>query len=161
MKKLLILLLLAAVLAFSACGSAVPGIDTVIAAEEPWPQEYAGLDRADLAKKWGAPKTAEESRDIWEKDGKFVVVSYENGKVVSVNRSSTLRAKVIELQGGGSLMTPCEGQWELNSANKIFFNPEWLSEPVEVGDILVMEYNGMIMETYPAQIARPYSIEVE
>ncbi len=174
MKKLFILLLLATALALSACGSPTPEVETslttsayenpvpeievILADSDPFPQEYIGMDRADFIEKWGEPETAEEDRDIWNVNGKFVVASYNNGKVTSLNHSSTLRTTVIELNGDLSIMESIEGQWV---GAPIFFDPAWLSEPVEVGDTLVIEYSGILFATSPAQMGEPYSIAVE
>ena len=59
-------------------------------------------------------------------------------------------------------MEPLEGSVELNSADRITIpmaNMEPSPEP-EVGDVLEIEYDGSIAESYPAQIANVYGIRV-
>ena len=92
----------------------------------------------------------------------------ENGEMISPpydpnTASSTLRAKIVEINGETLLIEPCEGQWELSSADRIFFSADWLPEKYtpDVGNILVIEYDGLLMETYPAQINKPFSVTVE
>ena len=92
----------------------------------------------------------------------------ENGEMISLpydpnQASSVLRAKIVEINGDTLLIEPCEGQWELSSADRIFFSVDWLPEkysPAE-GAVLVIEYDGLLMETYPAQINEPFSVTVE
>ena len=100
----------------------------------------------------------------------FTMSTYvgENGEMISPpydpdSASSTLRARIVEINGNSLLIEPCEGQWELASADRIFFSAEWLPEKYtpEVGSVLVIEYDGMLMETYPAQINKPFSVTVE
>ena len=59
-------------------------------------------------------------------------------------------------------MTPVEGSWELNSADRIevpIRNAHPSPEP-EIGDVIEIEYSGEILETYPARIADVYGIKV-
>lgn len=74
----------------------------------------------------------------------------------------TFQAIILEIQDGYYLVEPIEGSAECNSADQITIpitnmNPS--PEP-EVGDILEIEYDGSIAESYPAQIANIYSIRV-
>lgn len=76
--------------------------------------------------------------------------------------ASILNAKLLEIHDGYFLVEPAEGSWELNSASRIevpMKNMEPSPEP-QVGDILEIEYNGQLQETYPARISIPYSITV-
>ena len=73
-----------------------------------------------------------------------------------------LLAKVIEVHDGYFVVEPVEGSWELNSASRIevpMKNMEPSPEP-QVGDILEIEYDGHLQETYPARISNPYNIKV-
>lgn len=75
---------------------------------------------------------------------------------------AVLQAKLLEIHHGYFLVEPVEGSWELSSSDRIQvpmknMNPS--PEP-EVGDILEIEYNGEILETYPAQLSEVYHIEV-
>lgn len=75
---------------------------------------------------------------------------------------STFQATILEIHDGYYLVEPVEGSSERNSADRItvpMTNMNPLSEP-EVGDVLEIEYDGSIAESYPAQITSVYSISV-
>lgn len=79
----------------------------------------------------------------------------ENGK-------ATFQATILEVRDGYYLVEPVDGSTELNSADQITvpitnINPS--PEP-EVGDVLEIEYDGSIAESYPAQITNVYSIRI-
>ena len=83
--------------------------------------------------------------------------------------AATFRAAVLEINDGyyldrksTRLVEPVEGSAELKSADQITVPMKNMSpspEP-EVGDILEIEYDGYIAESYPAQINNVYSIRV-
>ena len=76
--------------------------------------------------------------------------------------TNILQAKVLEIHDAYFLVEPVEGSWELSSASKIevpMRNMEPSPEP-QVGDILEIEYDGQLAETYPARIAAVYCIRV-
>jgi len=63
----------------------------------------------------------------------------------------TFQAAILEIQDGCYLVEPVEGSAELNSADKITIpmtNMVPSPEP-EVGDVLEIEYDGSIAESYP------------
>lgn len=71
-------------------------------------------------------------------------------------------AAVLEINDGYYLVEPVEGSAELKSADQITVPMKNMApspEP-EVGDILEIEYDGYIAESYPAQINNVYSIRV-
>ena len=75
---------------------------------------------------------------------------------------ATFQATILEIQDGYYLVEPVEGSTELNSADRIMvpmvnINP---SQEPEVGDTLEIVYDGVIAESYPAQINTVYSISV-
>ena len=79
----------------------------------------------------------------------------ENGK-------ATFQATILEIRDGYYLVDPVDGSTELKSANQItvpMTNKNLSPEP-EVGDVLEIEYDGSIAESYPAQITNVYSIRV-
>ena len=86
-----------------------------------------------------------------------------NGVIINSDISvSSLYAKVLEIHDGYYLVEPVEGSWELNSASQIevpMKNMEPSPEP-QVGDILEIEYDGQLQETYPARITEVYGIRV-
>ena len=78
------------------------------------------------------------------------------------NEKATFQATILEIHDGYYLVEPVAGSTELNSADQITvpmtnMNPS--PEP-EVGDVLEIEYDGSIEESYPAQITNVYSIRV-
>lgn len=81
---------------------------------------------------------------------------------VGGDETVTFQATIIEIQDSCYLVEPVEGSAELNSADRITIpmtNMEPSPEP-EVGDVLEIEYDGSIAESYPAQITKVYSIRV-
>ena len=69
---------------------------------------------------------------------------------------------ILAVRDGYYLVEPVDGSTELNSADLITvpitnINPS--PEP-EVGDVLEIEYDGSIAESYPAQITNVYSIRI-
>ncbi len=81
---------------------------------------------------------------------------------VGGNEKATFQATILEIHDGYYLVEPVDGSAELNSANQITvpmtnMNPS--PEP-EVGDVLEIEYDGSIAESYLAQITNVYSISV-
>ena len=78
------------------------------------------------------------------------------------NEKATFQATILEIHDGYYLVEPVAGSTELNSADQITvpmtnMNPS--PEP-EVGDVLEIEYDGSIEESYPAQITNVHSIRV-
>lgn len=76
--------------------------------------------------------------------------------------TSILNAKLLEIHDGYFLVEPVEGSLELSSASRIevpMKNMEPSPEP-KVGDILEIEYDGQLQETYPARINNPFSIKI-
>lgn len=78
------------------------------------------------------------------------------------NEKATFQATLLEIRDGYYLVEPVDGSTELNSADRItvpMINMNPSPEP-EVGDILKIEYDGSIAESYPAQITNVYNISV-
>ena len=81
---------------------------------------------------------------------------------VADNGKAIFQATILEIRDGYYLVEPVDGSIELNSADQITvpmtnMNPS--PEP-EVGDVLEIEYDGSIAESYPAQITNVYSIRI-
>lgn len=71
----------------------------------------------------------------------------------------SFRATVIKADGNHLLVEPLEE--ERMSSDKISVSGEIKNhEKVEVGDTLMIYYDGMILESYPARLGKVYSIEV-
>jgi len=75
---------------------------------------------------------------------------------------NVLQAKILEIHEGHFLVEPLPGSWELLTADKIEVPiPNMPSSPEpRVGDILQIEYDGMIQETYPARIPNVFGITI-
>ena len=68
--------------------------------------------------------------------------------------------KAITLGASYYLVKPVEGSTELNNADQITVPMANMNSLPEVGDILENVYDGLIAESYPAQITNVYSISV-
>lgn len=80
---------------------------------------------------------------------------YENGK-------ATFQVTILEIRDGNYLVEPVDGSTELNIADQItvpMTNKNLSPEP-EVGDVLEIEYDGSIAESFPTQITNVYSIRI-
>ncbi|MCM1087184.1 MAG: DUF5301 domain-containing protein [Muribaculaceae bacterium] len=73
--------------------------------------------------------------------------------------SVTFQATVIERNNDTILVKPVDGSLELNSADKFSISNEEELE-LQVGDLVEIAYNGGIMESYPAQLGKVYTITV-
>ena len=75
---------------------------------------------------------------------------------------TSFRAKVLEVNEKSVLVEPLEGEKELLSSDKIYVSFGKLAQipEIRVGDILQIHYDGMIQETYPAQINSTYAIDI-
>ena len=76
--------------------------------------------------------------------------------------NAVLKAKILEIHKGYYLVEPVAGSPELGSASRIevpMQNVESSPEP-RVGDLLEIEYDGMIQETWPARIPNVYHIDL-
>ncbi len=74
----------------------------------------------------------------------------------------TFEATILEIKDTYLLVEPVEGSLELKSSERITLprknmNPS--PEP-EVGDIIEIKYDGLIAESYPAQIIEVYGIKI-
>ena len=72
---------------------------------------------------------------------------------VGGDETVTFQATILEIQDGYYLVEPVEGSAELNSADQItipMINMNPSPEP-EVGDVLEIEYDGSIAESYPVE----------
>lgn len=67
-----------------------------------------------------------------------------------------LTATITEENGDLLTVTPVEGSWELSAADAIYAHKDWADESIRsllmAGTRVVIQYDGRIMETYPAQI---------
>lgn len=86
----------------------------------------------------------------------------EDSAEEKITETSAFLAKVLEVNDGCVLVEPLEGQQELLCSDKIYvaFGKLAQAPEIRVGGILRIRYDGMIQETYPAQINGTYAIEI-
>lgn len=172
-KRLLAGLLFAAmILSFAACGPNVMKL-------EDFAGKYSGplyekqmteagiyrLSREELRKAWGGENTSLSGNGLtWRSGEKWINVYFDEDAAIEANVSVTLMAAVVEDDSDLLLICPDEGQWELRSGDRIYFSRGWLSDEqaaqIKVGTQLKIEYDGLLMETSPMQIHRPYAVEI-
>lgn len=166
-KAISLILVFAVILSVTACGKRVPDVDTVSRYSQDELIDFAKtVDEQTLIKNWGEPIISNNER-LWQLDVtggiKYLVAYVEDGKVISIYKSETMFINVV-LDNAG--IKYCTFGWSDYSSdpNSIAFMPtkdifgNELS--CEVGDQIILETDGRVMETYPAQIPLPYSYTV-
>ena len=124
------------------------------------------VDEKKLVKNWGEPILVDNER-LWPVEltgGTIYLVAYvENGKVISLNTSKTMFITVVKEQAG---VKYCLFGWNDYSSDvrNLAFMPDKDRFGNEiscgVGDLILFESDGMVAETYPAQLAYPYSVRM-
>ena len=166
-KTISLILVFAIIFSVTACGKRIPDVDTVSQYTEEELKNFAStVDEQTLIKSWGEPIVANNER-LWQLDVtggiKYLVAYVEDGKVISIYKSETMFINVV-LDNAG--IKYCTFGWDNYSSdpNSIAFMPtkDIFGNEItcEVGDQIIMETDGRIMETYPAQIPLPYSYKV-
>jgi hypothetical protein len=76
--------------------------------------------------------------------------------------NAILMAEVLEVESWGYLVKPIGDGWEQNSMDRIEVYRKNLQSNLEAqpGDVLRIEFDGLIQETYPRRIPNPYSITI-
>ncbi len=82
-----------------------------------------------------------------------------NNSVDSITETVTFQATVIEVTGNSILVEPIEGSSELSSSDQ-FSIPNKDGLELQTGNIIEIEYNGDILESYPAQLGEVYNITI-
>ncbi|MBE6784002.1 MAG: hypothetical protein E7536_08320 [Ruminococcaceae bacterium] len=117
-----------------------------------------GFTLQDIQTSWGgAHEMPDENTYKWfTKNGSDHVLVFfdENGSVTDIQCRYVFKAEVLS-DDGTLLVKPCEGEDELNSADQISVSMKDGAErqTFEAGKIINIEYDGMIAESYPAQIS--------
>ena len=166
-KTISLVLVFAIILSVTACGKRIPDVETVSRYSREELEDFAKtVDEQSLVKNWGEPKVANNER-LWpiELDGqtKYMVAYVEDGKIILLYMSEILFINVVLDQGG---VKYCTFGWDKYSSDpsSIAFMPtkDIFGNEIscEVGDQIIFEFDGRIMETYPAQIPLPYSYRV-
>ena len=86
----------------------------------------------------------------------------EDGASDMVGNVSVFRAKVLEVNEKCVLVEPLDGEDELRCSDKIYVSCGKLEQipEIKVGDVLEIRYDGMIQESYPAQINGTFSVTI-
>lgn len=80
----------------------------------------------------------------------------------SNQQSVEFQAKIIQIGNGTMLVEPAAGSGELASSDQFSVPIQHMAPSPEpqVGDLVEISYNGIIMESYPAQLGEIYQIKV-
>lgn len=103
-----------------------------------------------------------ESGRLLFNNGNFQI---EDGSATAKGSSepyAVLKATILEINDSYFIVEPVEGSWELGTSDRIEVPAGallFVAEP-RVGDILRIEYDGQLMETYPARIGKMYKSSV-
>lgn len=159
-----------AVLLLTGCAKAenIPSPDELMPhGDEYAAEQLSGYTDKQLEKAWGTPDGFLSGfyGDIWNTsdDGDHIVIYYNaNSEVMAAHCVHVLHAEILEVSDKDILVKPLEGQWELSSADKIFAGTDNVSEDIKsqfkAGTQVEIGYDGLVMETYPAQINAKYGI---
>ncbi len=130
--------------------------------------ELKGYNEEQLSEIWGEPDGMLSGfwGSVWKTDGNDEIVVYynENSTVEHVNYIHNMKAKIIEVNGTTLLLEPCAGELELRSADRITVSygslelDESITAQFTEGAVVMVGYDGMIAESYPAQITARYGI---
>ena len=165
-KRLAVLLIFgAAVFSLAACGSGkVPTAEEFLNYTMEEELEFAADTSAKaLLDKWGEPQIVNQQR-IWtvplDGETKYISAWFDGDKVISVHASDILYVTVAAVKAN---VAYCLTGWEDYSTDignltfmppRTCFGEEIVCEP---GDQFIFEFDGLIMEGYPAQLNAPYS----
>lgn len=67
-------------------------------------------------------------------------------------------ARVVNVEGGSLLVEPAEADAPEARSSDRFYVPNYFESHVEKGDIIIIEHDGMIQETYPASFHKIFSM---
>lgn len=170
MKRALshIIVLFVVMTCFVACGKTkLPDVNTVSQYSDQQLWDLAKtVDEKTLIDNWGEPTVIDNER-LWPLDltgqEKYMVAYIEDGKVISLNVSKTMFITVIEGDNGVMYCTFGWNDYSADAANLAFMPTQdrfGNAISCEEGDQILFESDGMVAETYPAQLASPYSFRV-
>ena len=154
--------------AFVACDhNNIPDLERASSySEEELRQLSEETDEQTLIKNWGEPQIANNER-LWSVEfdcgTKYMVAYVENGMIISLTLSKTMFITVVRIEAG---VTYCTFGWDDYSSDSSYlaFMPtqDIFGNTIncEVGDQILFETDGMVAETYPAQLAYPYTVRV-
>lgn len=176
MKKYIgVLLSLICVVALTACGKNldnIPSFSVIQEQGDEWATEkLTGYTKDNLQEIWGEPDGMLSGMfgEVWQVEDDFdqVVVYYdENAEVIDVRYIFAFKAAILEVRDSSLLVEPCEGEWERNSSDQIVVGmsaleiAEEVKAEFEVGKTVLVQYNGTIEESYPAQLSAEYGVRL-
>lgn len=78
-----------------------------------------------------------------------------------VNDIYQFKATILEIYESSLLVKPANGTTELNSSDKIVVSTQNADKSIDwkVGDLVLITYSGVILESYPAQLHQVYMVE--
>ena len=170
MKKTIsvFLILTFVVLSFTACGKTkLPDVDAVArySDEQLWDLAKT-VDEKTLIKTWGEPIVINNER-LWPLDltgqEKYMVAYIEDGKVISLNVSKTMFITVVKGENGVMYCTFGWNDYSTDVTNLAFMPTQdryGNAISCEDGEQILFESDGLVAETYPAQLAPPYSFRI-
>lgn len=95
--------------------------------------------------------------ELWEEENPREADRYntvtEPGEALSTENDGQFTAKILEIGDKWALVEPVEGEWERNSCSQLTFGTASLDKlDAQVGDYVLITYDGQIMESFPGQI---------
>lgn len=174
LQNLSALLILSFLLPFSACSKKKnPNIPEKadVAASDPYfysMMEEKNITRQDMIASWGEPDGNPENQKVspdlsfWKYEDHYLLVWYNEKDIVqAIFCSETLKCVLILMDDTTLYAVPVRDNG-IDYANPFILYSTWFPpdvlEKAEPGVILEIEYDGMFMETHPAQIGAPYRI---
>lgn len=97
-------------------------------------------------------------------DGKINMdsdMSTEQQQLDKPTEQHQFNATILEIYDNHLLVEPCAGMDELKSSDKIEVSIQNIDKSIEwkVGDLAIITYDGIILETYPARLNQVYNVE--
>ena len=97
-------------------------------------------------------------------DGKINMdsdMSTEQQQLDKPTEQHQFNATILEIYDNHLLVEPCSGMDELKSSDKIEVSIQNIDKSIEwkVGDYVLITYDGIILETYPARLNQVYKVE--
>lgn len=167
-KTIAFIVMISTIFILSACKQdKIPDVETVSRYSSEELINFAStVDEQTLINSWGEPLTANNER-LWPVDltggTKYMVAYVEAGKVISLNFSTTMFINVVMIKEGVTYCTFGRDYYSSDTTNLAFMPTQDVfgnGISCEVGDQILFETDGMVMETYPAQIPSPYSVRL-
>lgn len=72
--------------------------------------------------------------------------------IIDPNESVFFTGEITQISGSTALVTPNEGEQIRSSGDAVYIDLQSSEDRFAVGDIIKVEYDGSVMESYPLQI---------